>query len=172
MTRNTLATATITSCSAESNSLGANGDCGKFSTVNGLNDVVAACLPSIDVNAPFFGEIFDELILQDGYCALLAEDIDNSASNDKMIDSLMNYRDDKVNISPSQLSKVKANESMTIDTDVWEGFIVKGRENEYARLINTYFCFQIDTLKMIVCARVYRVQRAVAAYRHCAARIR
>lgn len=123
MTRNTLATATITSCSAESNSLGDNG---KFAAINGLTDVVAACLPSIDETTPLFGEIFDELILHDGYCALLAEEMDNSPSSDKMIDSLMNYRDDneedKVNISPNilspdQLSKVTANES--IDVGVW-----------------------------------------------------
>lgn len=111
MTRNTLAP---TNCSTEPITIGGcggdNGD--KFTTNNGLAD--GTCLPSLDVTTPLFGEIFDELILQDGYCALLAEDIDSQSSKMNIIDSFINYRDesdDKSDISPNilspeQLSKV------------------------------------------------------------------
>lgn len=113
MTRNALAP---TSCSTEPITIGGCGgdNCDKFTGAgNGLAD--GTCLPSLDVTTPLFGEIFDELILQDGYCALLAEDIDSQSSKMNIIDSFINYRDesdDKSDISPNilspeQLSKVK-----------------------------------------------------------------
>lgn len=116
MTRNALAPA---NCSTEPITIGACGGGGsdssdKYTTAgNGLAD--GTCLPSLDVTTPLFGEIFDELILQDGYCALLAEDIDSQSSKLNIIDSFINYRDegdDKSDLSPNilspdQLSKVK-----------------------------------------------------------------
>lgn len=166
MTRNTLASA---SCSTEPITIGA-GDSGKFATVNGLND--GTCLPALDVNAPFFGEIFDELILQDGYCALLAEDIESQSNKMNIIDSFINYRDDSDDkdispsiLSPDQLSKVKIR-SWRI-AFLWEG---RGFLRVYYEgiLIKTLF-FRYVRGEIV---RVYRVRREAAAYRHYVAPIR
>lgn len=74
------------------------------------------CLPPLDDAAPLFGEIFDELILPDGYGTLLADDITTSIDSQSSkinIDPFMSYRDESCDtvgtpniLSPETLSKV------------------------------------------------------------------
>lgn len=74
------------------------------------------CLPPLDDSAPLFGEIFDELILPDGYGTLLADDITTSIDSQSSkinIDPFMSYRDESCDtvgtpniLSPETLSKV------------------------------------------------------------------
>lgn len=74
------------------------------------------CLPPLDDSAPLFGEIFDELILPDGYGTLLADDMTTSIDSQSSkinIDPFMNYRDESCDtigtpniLSPETLSKV------------------------------------------------------------------
>lgn len=96
-----------------------NNNCGTIDTnvnfnnlQNPLND---SCLPPLDDSAPLFGEIFDELILPDGYGTLLPDDISSldSQSSKINVDPFMNYRDDSCDtigtpniLSPDSLSKV------------------------------------------------------------------
>lgn len=169
MTRNALAPA---NCSTEPITIGAcGGDSGdKYITAgNGLAD--GTCLPSLDVTTPLFGEIFDELILQDGYCALLAEDIDSQSSKLNIIDSFINYRDegdDKSDLSPNilspdQLSKVKV------------GAMEHGRGGgEFKFTVGRRWLTHSSFLAGWACVgwRVFRVRRAAAAYHRCAARTR
>lgn len=80
---------------------------------------VEQCLPPLDDSTPLFGEIFDELILPDGYGTLLADDITTSIdaqSNKINIDPFINYRDESCDtvgtpmmLSPETLSKVNSN---------------------------------------------------------------
>lgn len=79
---------------------------------NQLND---SCIPPLDDSAPLFGEIFDELILPDGYGTLLPDDISSldSQSSKINVDPFMNYRDESCDtmgtpnmLSPDSLSKV------------------------------------------------------------------
>ncbi|XP_055300889.1 protein similar isoform X2 [Sitodiplosis mosellana] len=83
----------------------------KYAT-NNLNDIT----PLDDTTTPLFGEIFDELILPDGYCTLLSDDInpiDSQSSKMKFIDPFINYRDEMCEtsetspsiLSPDNLSK-------------------------------------------------------------------
>lgn len=73
--------------------------------------------PLDDTTTPLFGEIFDELILPDGYCTLLSDDInpiDSQSSKMNIIDPFINYRDEMCEtsqtspsiLSPDNLSKV------------------------------------------------------------------
>lgn len=73
--------------------------------------------PLDDATTPLFGEIFDELILPDGYCTLLSDDInpiDSQSSKMNIIDPFINYRDEMCEtaetspsiLSPDNLSKV------------------------------------------------------------------
>lgn len=74
------------------------------------------CLPPLDDSAPLFGEIFDELILPDGYGTLLADDMTTSIDSQSSkinIDPFMSYRDESCDtigtpniLSPETLSKV------------------------------------------------------------------
>lgn len=75
------------------------------------------CLPPLDDSTPLFGEIFDELILPDGYGTLLSDDVSSidSQTSKINIDPFMNYRDESCDtvgtpnlLSPDNLSKVMA----------------------------------------------------------------
>lgn len=77
----------------------------------------ATLKPLDDTTTPLFGEIFDELILPDGYCTLLSDDInpiDTQSSKMNIIDPFINYRDEMCEtaetsssiLSPDNLSKV------------------------------------------------------------------
>lgn len=75
-----------------------------------------ACIP-LDESAPLFGEMFDGLILPDGYGTLLPDDMGtleaHQGSDKDHIDPFMNYRDESSDtigtpnlLSPCGLSKV------------------------------------------------------------------
>lgn len=51
-------------------------------------------IPSLDDSVPMFGEMFDELMLPDGYGALLPDDISSLDSQSNKIDPFMSYRDE------------------------------------------------------------------------------
>lgn len=53
-----------------------------------------ANIPSLDDSVPMFGEMFDELMLPDGYGALLPDDISSLDSQSNKIDPFMSYRDE------------------------------------------------------------------------------
>lgn len=112
----------LSSMTRNSNNNNANcsGDAAAITThnkyiANNLNDT---CLPPLDdTTAPLFGEIFDELILPDGYCTLLSDDInsiDSQTGKMNIIDPFINYRDETCEtaetspnmLSPDTLSKV------------------------------------------------------------------
>lgn len=104
------------SSSSSSSMSPANNACSNIN-VSHKNAVVIneACLPPLDDSAPLFGEIFDELILPDGYGTLLSDDINSidSQSSKIDIDPFMNYRDESCDtvgtpnlLSPDTLSKV------------------------------------------------------------------
>lgn len=55
-----------------------------------------ACIP-LDESAPLFGEMFDGLILPDGYGSLLQDDInslDAQTTKSNVIDPFLNYREE------------------------------------------------------------------------------
>lgn len=129
----------INNCSAETTTtnVAATTNHNKYAT-NNLNDITVSMTshlidenrlnlpnslsfttikPLDDTTTPFFGEIFDELILPDGYCTLLSDDInpiDSQSSKMNIIDSFINYRDEMCDtaatspsiLSPDNLSKV------------------------------------------------------------------
>lgn len=75
------------------------------------------CLPPLDDSTPLFGEIFDELILPNGYGTLLSDDVSSidSQSSKINIDPFMSYRDESCDnfgtpnlLSPDTLAKVNA----------------------------------------------------------------
>ncbi|XP_031634173.1 protein similar isoform X2 [Contarinia nasturtii] len=90
----------------------------KYAT-NNLNDIT----PLDDTTTPLFGEIFDELILPDGYCTLLSDDInpiDSQSNKMNIIDPFISYRDEMCEtgdisspsiLSPDNLSKSPAGSS-------------------------------------------------------------
>lgn len=113
MTRNSI---NINNCSGEPTTI-TTATNSKFATTNNINDT---CLPPLDDTTPLFGEIFDELILPDGYCTLLSDDInsiDSQSSKMNIIDPFINYRDETCEkgetssniLSPDNLSKVNKN---------------------------------------------------------------
>lgn len=51
-------------------------------------------IPSLDDSVPMFGEMFDDLMLPDGYGALLSDDINSLDSQSNKIDPFMSYRDE------------------------------------------------------------------------------
>lgn len=77
-----------------------------------------ACIP-LDDSPPLFGEMFDGLILPDGYGTLLPDDIntlDTTNNNKNIIDPFMNYREESCDtigtpnlLSPGSLPKVIIN---------------------------------------------------------------
>lgn len=94
-------------------------NCGIIDTnvnlINFTNQLNDSCIPPLDDSAPLFGEIFDELILPDGYGTLLPDDISSldSQSSKIHVDPFMNYRDESCDtmgtpnmLSPDSLSKV------------------------------------------------------------------
>jgi len=102
---------TTTTTAINNNNNNSSNNNNKYAT-NNLNDIT----PLDDTTAPLFGEIFDELILPDGYCTLLSDDInpiDSQSSKMNIIDSFINYRDEMCEtaetspsiLSPDNLSK-------------------------------------------------------------------
>lgn len=72
-----------------------------------------ANMPTLDDSVPIFSEMFDELMLPDGYGALLPDDINSLDSQSHKIDPFMSYRDESSetmgtphNLSPCLSSKV------------------------------------------------------------------
>lgn len=108
------AASTPSSMSPVGNNNDNKNNCGLDTNVN-LNQLNDSCVPPLDDSAPLFGEIFDELILPDGYTTLLSDDIGSldSQSSKINIDPFMNYRDDSCDtigtpnlLSPDSFSKV------------------------------------------------------------------
>lgn len=73
-----------------------------------------ACIP-LDDSTPLFGEMFDGLILPDGYGTLLPDDMNtlDTTNNKNNIDPFMNYREESCDtigtpnlLSPGSLPKV------------------------------------------------------------------
>lgn len=93
-------------------------DQNRLNLPNSLSHSTSTTLkPLDDTTTPLFGEIFDELILPDGYCTLLSDDInpiDSQSSKMNIIDPFINYRDEMCEtaetspsiLSPDNLSKV------------------------------------------------------------------
>lgn len=88
-----------------------------------------ATQPLDDTTTPLFGEIFDELILPDGYCTLLSDDINPIDAQSKMniIDPFINYRDEMCEtaetssgiLSPDNLSKVCIKAPACVSWWIW-----------------------------------------------------
>lgn len=63
---------------------------------------------SLGESTPLFGEIFNELILPEGYCTLLPEEIqsiDDQAGKINIEEDFINYADDR-NMSPGKSNEV------------------------------------------------------------------
>lgn len=77
----------------------------KSLSVNTSND---NSLLSLGESTPLFGEIFNELILPDGYCTLLPEEIqsiDEQAGKINIEEDFINYADDR-NMLPGKSNNV------------------------------------------------------------------
>lgn len=114
---------TLSPSSATSSAANNNNNNNNFAatTTDNNGPLNEPCLPPLDDSAPLFGEIFDELILPDGYGTLLPDDITTSIDSQTSkinIDPFMSYRDESCDtvgtpniLSPDTLSKVCASAS-------------------------------------------------------------
>lgn len=105
------------------------------SSYNRSNPLTEPCLPPLDETTPLFGEIFDELILPDGYATLLTDDVNSidSHSTKMNIDPFMSYRDESsdtvgtpILLSPENITKVRGSRTGRKD-------VKKVLKNEFTR---------------------------------------
>lgn len=110
--------------SSPSNASPVNNMCSSIA-LNRSNALSESCLPPLDDSTPLFGEIFDELILPDGYGTLLSDDVNSidSQTSKVNIDPFMNYRDESCDtvgtpnlLSPDALSKVNGRKISAISS--------------------------------------------------------
>lgn len=80
-----------------------------------LNTTNENSLLSLGESTPLFGEIFDELILPEGYCTLLPEEIqsiDEQAGKINIDGDFINYAEGR-NVSPGKLNNVMVSSNIS-----------------------------------------------------------